>query len=92
MTFCFYVPPLIPFVLLHFANPFIISKQVQLGVFTYVLVLEEAEHAQLPEDSLAGHEGLEHVGHLLERDPPAIPRIRHRPGGKRTQLLATMKL
>ena len=48
---------------------------------TYVVVFEEAEHAQLPEDPLAGHQVLEHVGHLLQRHLAAVARVRDRPGG-----------
>lgn len=45
----------------------------------HILMLEETQHAQLPEDPLAGDERLEDVGHLLQGDPSAVTGVRHSP-------------
>lgn len=47
---------------------------------SYIVVFEEAEHPQLPEDPLAGHEVLEDVGHLLQGHLAAVPGVSDRPG------------
>lgn len=46
---------------------------------TYVLVLKEAEHFELPEHTLRWDERLEHVGKFLERNAAAIAGICHCP-------------
>lgn len=50
----------------------------------HIVMFEEAQHAELPEDSLTGDQVLEDIRHLLESNFPSIPGIRHRPGGKET--------
>lgn len=47
---------------------------------SYIVVLEEAQHPQLPEDPLAGHKVLEDIGHLLQGHLAAIPGVSNRPG------------
>lgn len=50
---------------------------------TYIFVLEEAQHLQLAEHTLRGHERLENVGQLLECDPASITRIGDSPANEK---------
>lgn len=50
---------------------------------TYVLVLEEAQHFQLPKYTLRRDEWLKHVGKLLQSHSASIARICHRPRMRR---------
>jgi len=52
------------------------------SAWTHVLVLEEAQHLQLPEHPLTRNQVLEDIGHLLEGHLLTVPRVRHRPGGE----------
>lgn len=55
------------------------------AVSSYIVVFEEAEHPQLPEDPLAGHEILEDIGHLLQGHLAAVPGVSDRPGEGRRE-------
>lgn len=49
-------------------------------------MFEEAQHAELPEDALAGDQILEDIRHFFESNFPSIPRVRHRPGELKTHI------
>lgn len=51
-------------------------------------MFEEAEHLELAEHPLGGDEALEDVGQFLERHPPAVSGVRHRPVTDTTSVLA----
>lgn len=50
-------------------------------------MFEEAEHLELSEDALGGDERLEHIWQFLERHPPAIARVCHRPKTKEKNIV-----
>lgn len=54
----------------------------------YIVVFEEAEHPQLSEDPLTGHQVLEDIGHLLQGHLAAVAWIRDGPARVRASRLA----
>lgn len=51
---------------------------------TYIFMLEETQHLQLPENSLWRHKGLENIWEFLKCHPTSISRISYSPA-KKTQ-------
>lgn len=45
----------------------------------YIVVFEEAQHPQLSEDPLTGHQVLEDIRHLLQSHLPTVTGIGYRP-------------